>query len=78
MAGDTRDVVAGFAPLVPFMRRDVTVDEVVVVFGLAINDELTVVFFTVVVVMVDDTVPIAVFGRAAATEEVVVLVTVLK
>lgn len=57
---------------VPFIRRDETVEVVLVVRGLAVNEELTVVFLTVVVVEV--VVADAVFGRAA---EVVVAVVVL-
>ena len=63
--GDTRVVVVGLD--VPFVSREVVVDVVVVaVFGLAeANVEETVVFLTVVVVVVEDTEP-TVFGRGAA------------
>lgn len=62
---------------VPLANREVVVEVVVVVLGLALNkDEPTVVvFFTVVVVVLN---PVAALGRAAAPiVEVVVLVKVL-
>lgn len=70
--------VGAFAA-VPFIRRDDTVEVVVVDLGLAVNEELTVVLFTVVVVVVVAvTAPDAVFGRAAEVAvAVVVLVRVL-